>query len=354
MKFNKIELDPNLIKVAFLIICFILAYFFLIKLIYIFLPFIIAIIIVIIIEPLVSVFENKIKLPRGIAVFISLSIFAILVILILMVLGSSIYVELNKLYKHLPNYSFQIYKQVEESINVIEKFYTNLPPETEAFIKDTVNTLLNVITSMVGSIAKLLIEIIWKIPNFFLLLVVTLISSFFICKDKDKIIEFIYRQIPHSYINKLGTLKSDLLFAFVGYIKAQLILMCFSFTISAIGLKMIGIEYAVLFALIIGIVDALPILGTGFVFVPWIVINIFLFNFKLALYLSILYGIVLFTRSLLEPKVLGSQIGLYPLITLLSMYIGYQLFGVVGLLMGPITAIIIKALQKMDVIPKWK
>ncbi len=354
MKFNNIELDSSLIKIALLIIGLILAYFFLVKLIYIFLPFIIAIIIVLIIEPLVSFFENKMKLPRGIAVFISLSIFSVLVILILMVLGSSIYVELNKLYKHLPYYSLQIYKQVEEIINIIEKFYTNLPPEIETFIKDAVSTLLNVVTSLVSSIAKLLIEIIWKIPNFFLLIVVTLISSFFMSKDKDKIITFLYRQIPSAFIDKLGMLKSDLLFAFVGYIKAQLILMCFSFILSAVGLKIIGIDYAVLIALIIGIVDAFPILGTGSIYVPWIFVNVFLTNFKLALYLTILYGIVLSTRSLLEPKVLGSQIGLYPLVTLLSMYIGYQIFGVIGLIIGPITAIIIKALQKMDVIPKWK
>ncbi|HHY14110.1 MAG TPA: sporulation integral membrane protein YtvI [Thermoanaerobacterales bacterium] len=355
MKFyNNLKSDSNLIKILLLLIGSVFTYFFLFKLIHIFLPFIFAIIITLILEPMVSVFVEKSKLPRGVVVFILLSGFSVLLVLILMFLGSSIYVELNKLYRQLPTYSKAIYKQVEYTIQVIERFYTNMPPETETLIKDTVGTILHMITSGVGSIVKRLVEIIWKIPRLLLLIIVTLTSSFFMSKDKDKILAFLYHQIPPSIVDKMGLLKGDLLLAFAGYVKAQLILMCFSFTISAVGLKMMGIDYAILFALLVGIVDALPIIGTGVVFVPWMFFNFFLQNYKSGVYLAVLYSIVLLTRSLLEPRVLGGQIGLYPLVTLMSSYIGYQIFGVIGLIIGPITAVTIKALQRLGIIPKWK
>lgn len=353
--YNNLKLNtPLLIKLGLVLLGFIIMYFFLSTLLVYTLPFIIAVLIARIIDPIVYVFEKKARLPRGLAVIISLSLFGTIMGIIIMLLGSSIFVELTKLYYRIPDYSKIIYRQVEDALAVIEKTYRSLPPETEEFIKNVINTLLNSISNLLGAFVKMLLGIISRIPGLIIFLIVIFISSFFMSRDKDKIISFIYKQIPPALMEKAKILKGDLIFALIGYIKAQLILMIFSFIISAIGLKIIGIDYAVLIALIIGIVDALPILGTGTVFVPWIVISLLVANFRLAAYLSILYGIVIATRASLEPKVLSEQIGLYPLVTLMAMYIGLQALGIAGLILGPITVIIIKTLQKMDIIPRWK
>ncbi len=107
-------------------------------------------------------------------------------------------------------------------------------------------------------------------------------------------------------------------------------------------------------AIVIGVVDALPILGTGAVIIPWAVINIIMKHYSLAAALLVLYGVIVVTRQIIEPKIMGKNIGLHPLATLISLYIGMRIFGIIGILIGPLTLIVIKALQKTSIIPNWK
>ena len=131
-----------------------------------------------------------------------------------------------------------------------------------------------------------------------------------------------------------------------GYIRAQLIIMTIVFTILLIGFSILGVKTAVLFAFIIAVIDMIPILGTGTVLLPWAVISLLQSNYKLAVGLVIIYLVVLLTRQLIEPKIVGSQIGLHPLATLLAMYTGYKLIGMFGMILGPITAILIVSLVR--------
>jgi sporulation integral membrane protein YtvI len=213
-----------------------------------------------------------------------------------------------------------------------------------------VQSLSNLLTLFLSS----LLGFLSGIPSVLVFILVTIISTFFIARDKQMILGFIKAQIPSGMISKGKVLKHDLLFALLGYIKAQLILMSITFIECAIGLTIIGIDYSVLIALIASIIDAFPILGTGSVFVPMIIWHLVFGKYKIAVSLAVLYGILIFVRQLLEPKVLGTQIGLYPLVTLMSMYIGLKLFGVLGLIIGPISMIVLITLQKVDVLPKWK
>jgi sporulation integral membrane protein YtvI len=130
--------------------------------------------------------------------------------------------------------------------------------------------------------------------------------------------------------------------ALFGYIRAQLILMTVTFTQLSIGLWIIGIKNYILLALIISFVDALPVLGTGGIMVPWAAYSFITGNLKIGISLLILYAIVLVVRNLIEPKVLGEQIGMHPLLTLVAMYAGLQILGVAGLIIGPITVLTVK------------
>ncbi|MEW9082910.1 AI-2E family transporter, partial [Caldanaerobacter subterraneus] len=102
------------------------------------------------------------------------------------------------------------------------------------------------------------------------------------------------------------------------------------------------------------IVDALPVLGSGAVMVPWALYNIIMKNYMVGIYLLILYGLVVVVRQMIEPKIVGQSIGLHPLVTLLSMFIGVKLFGAIGLVIGPVFVVVFKALQKAEIIPPWK
>jgi predicted PurR-regulated permease PerM len=113
-------------------------------------------------------------------------------------------------------------------------------------------------------------------------------------------------------------------------------------------------DFAFLIAFTASFLDALPILGTGTVYVPMIILHIIKGNLHLAIYSAILYGVVITIRQMMEPKVLSTQIGVNPLSTLIAMYVGFRLFGVFGLIGGPIMLIMVPTLQKIGLLPKWR
>ena len=148
-------------------------------------------------------------------------------------------------------------------------------------------------------------------------------------------------------------LKKDTIKALLGYFRAILILMGFTFVEVSVGLFILDVKYVFLLALIVALSDAIPIVGTGVVMLPWILWNVFTGNMPLAFGLAIIYVLGVLIRQILEPKIIGSQIGLHPLVTLLAMYIGLQFFSILGMFIGPISMIIVKNLQEAGVLKLW-
>jgi predicted PurR-regulated permease PerM len=139
--------------------------------------------------------------------------------------------------------------------------------------------------------------------------------------------------------------------------RAQLILTSITFSELLAGFLIIGIDNALLLAIIISLVDVLPVLGAGTVLIPWSIINLILGNAKLGLSTALLYVIILFVRQLIEPKVLGKQIGVHPLFTLAGMYIGLKLWKVPGMFIGPLAIVSLKyifeGILKADTFKQW-
>jgi len=173
-------------------------------------------------------------------------------------------------------------------------------------------------------------------------------------KDKMKIQNFIERQLPASWNRKIDIARRDLFGALLGYIKTQLILMIFVSSICIIGLTILRVKYSLLIGFVIGIFDAFPILGSGGILIPWAIYNFITGDYFRAIGFLIIYGVVILFRQMVEPKVLGTQIGVYPLVTLMAMYIGIKMFGVIGIIAGPIVVIFIKTMQKVGIIPEWR
>ena len=143
-------------------------------------------------------------------------------------------------------------------------------------------------------------------------------------------------------MTKLYNIINGLVKSLGGYLKAQGIMISITFLELFIFFSVYGMKYSLILAITIAIIDALPILGTGTVLIPWSIFNLALGNYKLAIFLIILYFFVLVVRQLIEPRVVASQIGVYPLLTLLAMYTGVKLIGLFGVIVGPIVLIIAK------------
>ena len=119
----------------------------------------------------------------------------------------------------------------------------------------------------------------------------------------------------------------------VSYVRAMAILLCLTFVELAIGFAILGLDYALVLAFFISLIDALPILGTGTVLIPWALVSLITGDFFIAIGLAVIYGVVAIVRNLIEPKIIGQQIGLHPLITLASVYVGLKIFGFFGIFM---------------------
>ena len=188
-----------------------------------------------------------------------------------------------------------------------------------------------------------------RLPYLLTVGIFILLATFFILKDWYKMGAFLERNLPVSMAGNLKNIQLDLQKAFTGWIRAQFTLISITGVIVLIGLFILRIEHPVTIALITAFVDLLPYLGTGTVFVPWILYNFIAGNYFLTIGLAVLYAVVVIQRQMMEPKILSSSIGLEPLPTLIALFVGFKLFGFVGLIVGPVTLVILNTLIKARV-----
>lgn len=316
------------------------------KLAFYFAPFLIAIAIATISEPLIRLLNNKLKVPRKIACIFSLlivlaSVGSIITLLILKILSLA-----EEFYYNIDKFYFILYSNVSKYIEKATEIYIQLPEELSSNLQELVTNFTGSLTGFLKTIAKGVFSTAVSIPDAIIFVVITILATYFITSDRNIIRASIKSQIPGSWINKAISIKNDMFSALFGYIRAQLILMSITFIELSIGFIIIGVKNAVIIAFIISIFDALPIFGTGGIVIPWAIISFLTGNTTMGFSLLILYGVVLIVRQLIEPKVLGTQIGVHPLITLFSMYLGLKLLGVLGMIAGPITVLLLKNVNK--------
>ena len=317
-----------------------------------FAPFIIAVIVSYINEPVIRILQ-KFKISRRIAAVISLLITMSILVTVITLGIIKLYDELTILRNNLTVYSNDFSTQFDNITDKITSFYNALPYEATEAISKNLSSISNKLTNIITAIIQYTINTASSIPKLTVFLIVTILATYFISSDKKKISIFFYKQIPLTWRKKLPHLKKDTFNALFGYFKAILILMGFTFVEVSVGLYILDVKYALVIALIVGISEAIPIVGTGAVMVPWILWNIFIGNMPLALGLAIIYILGVLIRQIMEPKIIGSQIGLHPLVTLLSMYVGLKFFGVLGMFIGPMSLIIVKNLQDAGIIQLW-
>jgi len=238
-------------------------YIFLTKLIFYILPFIIGWLLASIINPVVNFVDKKTKISRGfISIFMLLFFFSILSLLVFLG-GSRLIKELNNISEQLPQYTTTIEYTIKAIISRGQNIYFNLPPQFTQIIQTNIDTLIENLTSSLSSAISALLSYLTVLPRTIIFLIVTIVAAFLISKDMKIIKNFVAAQIPGKLVSRLKNVETDLLKAAGGFIKAQLKLMVITFAITLTGLYIIGTPFALTMAIIIGLVDALPILGTG-------------------------------------------------------------------------------------------
>ena len=317
------------------------------KLAVFYMPFLIAFILSLILEPSIRFIMKKIKLKRKTSSIIVFVVAIILIVGLLIWAGITIVSEASDLLGSLNIYFEKAYQLFEKILSRFDFTNLQIPENIMEAIQNSAMNFLGTLTEWIKNALTIAINFLTSVPTIGVYTVVTLLSLYFICVDKVYMIDQLEHHLPKSWVKKIGIHLKEIVKILSGYLKAQLTLVLISFIICLIGLyifQFIGfnIEYPFLMALLIGFVDLLPIFGSGTFMLPWAVITACMGDYKLALALLILWAIMSVVRQFIEPRIVAGNIGIHPIFTLIAMYTGFKFIGVLGMIVGPIILIILK------------
>ena len=317
------------------------------KLAVFYMPFLIAFIIYLMIEPLIKWIMNHLKLSRKLS---SIIVFIIVfgTLLGLLIWGIvTIVSESTHLLSGFNEYYEKISNQVQELINSFNFDKLNISDEIMQFLQNTSSSLLQKASVYLQGFLSGLLKALTSIPTIAIYFAVSILSLYFICTDKIYMLDEFEHHFPEKWVKEISVHLKSITKTLGGYLKAQATLILISFIISLVGLYImqfagLNVGYPLLIALGIGFVDALPILGSGTAMVPWAIISALNGNLTMGICIIVLWIIMSITRQFLEPKIVSGNIGIHPIFTIIAMYTGFKLIGVIGMFVGPIILIILK------------
>jgi len=315
-------------------------------------PFIIALIMSVLIEPVVDLVQRYTKLSRSLAVLIAMvlafgGLGTVLTLIILHLVA-----ELTALSAAVPAYVDAIEIFLKDVVARGQLFYLTLPEQVTSQMEQVLNfermmsSLGVTLQDVAGSLANALLTLVAGLPGAIIVVMISIVATYFLSRDRALMMSSWVKIIPAPWGERSLLVSKQVAQAFLAYIKAQIILILITSVISILGLSLIGTQYSVTLGLLVGFFDLIPVFGPGAVYIPWAVWAFVAGAPALGFKLLGLYVIVMVIRALLEAKVVAGTLGLHPLAVLVAMYVGLQTLGVLGLIAGPIAVIAIQAAVK--------
>ena len=321
-----------------ILICFKLSVFYM--------PFLVSFVLALLLEPIIKVLMKKFKWTRKISAIFVMAI-AILIIAGIITWGIiTLFSEANNLLNNSEMYytrAKELIDKFTENVNFMDK----IPEALRKSIENVENNVMGTITDWVTNVLTGITNWVMEIPNLILIVFFSIMALYFLCTDKIYMIDQLEHHLPELWMKKLTKHLREIIKALGEYLRAEATLIFVSFVISLIGLTIysmmgLNVEFPLLAALIIGFIDALPILGSGSAMVPWAIISALNGDMTLGVAILGLWAIMSIVRQFLEPKLVSKHIGIHPAFTLIAMYTGYKVWNVTGLIIGPILLIIFK------------
>lgn len=339
-----------LTNVAFAAAVIVLCIWVLPKILWLFMPFIIGWLLSLMANPLVRFFEDKIKMKRkagsalvivAVIAGICLGLYAIGVKLIREAYG--LFTSLPEIWESterdfqriLSNWGGVIDRLPDDVVRQVQEFGNSMGQNLSGFIGE----LSAPTVGAVGNFAK-------NIPGILVAVIMCLLSAYFFVAEKEYFHTIINRYFPEHLKEKGRLMKKTMLGAIGGYFKAQLKIEVWIYFIIVIGFLVLGIQYGFLIAMGIALLDILPILGTGAVLIPWAVIKFLSGQYGFGIGLLIIWGVGQLTRQIIQPKIVGDSIGMPPIPTLILLYAGYQLAGVLGMIVAVPLGILVETMNE--------
>lgn len=317
------------------------------------LPLIMALITALLLYPTVEFFQRKFKVSRHVAVISAFVLFIVLFGIIGYFLITKVVGEAIQIATHAPSYMNDVSNAWEEIENRLENISEDLPKdfvkEINQQVRDFLETARKSLTDYVN--IENIKNIMTDIPNYLINLIVYFIALFLFMMELPAIKKKSYSYLSTKTSEKVQFMVSRLSYVVFGFLKAQFLVSVLIFMVSFIGLIFIvSPEVAIVMALVIWVIDFIPIIGSIVILLPWALFYFITGEIPIGTHLSILAILLVTIRRTIEPKVMGSQIGLSALPTLISMYLGLKIFGLLGFFIGPLLLIAFNSAREAGII----
>ncbi len=323
------------------------------------LPFVIAFAVSAFITPMANKLSKYFKIKKKFAAFFCTFLFYSIAIGLIALIGFGLYGVLKNFFSHLPYIYENSIAPTISSVSVwIEEFLSKIDPMLSKTIIDATSGFSKNFGSLISAIsvgaASWLSAYIKGIPFFFAEMFIAVIATFFISSDYTNIRAFIIRQIPEKWHLFLKDVREHSLRTILKYFKSYFLIMTITFCELCLALWLLKVKNFAVIALVIAVFDIIPVCGSGGVLIPWAVFSIIQGNYPFGIALLIAYGIIAVIRQIIEPKIIGDQVGLPAIVTLMAMFLGVRFMGVLGLFVFPITLVILKNLNDSGRIKLFK
>ncbi len=308
-------------------------------------PFLAGLVIACLIEPLVAWCERSCRLPRWLAASGVLAAVLMLVGLALATVAVNIWSGLRDL--ALGDQAKQMSLLLQELIRAGESGLRSLP----APLREAVLLALRELPARMTVALQQLLAGLGHLPGWLLLVFLSIMSAYFLCRDREVLSRFLLELTPREWRSRARGMKVELLRALMGFIRAQLLLVGLTFVLSTTGLFLIGARQPWLLGGLLGLLDFLPLIGPGAILLPWAGVSLVRGHWLQGLGLAGLFFVLAGLREMAEARLVGRNLGLHPLAALAAIYVGMRLFGLGGVLFGPLLLVILRGLHTALALP---
>ena len=322
------------------------------------LPFLLALGFAALMEPVITLGRRKLRLKRGfLAAVLTLALLALVIALGAVLVGQVIR-QAADLIDRLPELLSALPLLADRITARLRSFCAGCPEGLQQWVTQLLDRLEQTASDALGSLSAAALQLatglVGALPQVMLFCATTALALFFTAAAYPRLMAFLRRQLPPAWLHTARGIKASLITTIGKWLRAQCVLIAITFFQLLSGLLLIRQPYALLLAVVIAFIDALPVFGTGTVLLPWAVLCCLEGNFPKGIAMTALYLVIWLVRSVMEPKLMAKSAGLPPLPALMAMYVGFCAMGVAGMILGPILLLLIKQLHDGGYLHLWK
>ncbi len=321
------------------------------RLIFVFMPFVVGWVIALIASPLVKFFEKTLKIKRKAgSAFVIISVIA-LVVLAGYLVGMKLTQETASFIGELPDMwesTLQDFTEVGEKLANASRY---LPETVQSTFKGIADNVEDYIGDLIGRLGTPTIEALGRfamnLPSIIIGIIMSVLAAYLFIADKEYVPNLLAKIMPEAMIERWDMVKRGLRHAVGGYFKAQLKIEFWMYLLLGFGFTILKVRYAFIIAIAVAFLDFLPFFGTGTVLLPWAVVKFLSSDYTMVIGLLIIWGVGQLARQLIQPKIMGDSMGLDPIPTLVLLYLGYKVGGVLGMIIAvPIGIIVLNMYEE--------